>query len=147
MKIDAYLLWSHWLLGSLVELLDGLLVVAKILLASDEDDWETLAEMKDLRDPLESVLARAAVRVRSQLVAVRGRIYLLLNIVKGIWRVDREADQDDVRVWVGQWTKTIVILLTGGIPQGQLDVLAINLDVGDVVRKDGWDVDLKQSRG
>ena len=81
-------------------------------------------------------------RVRSHLVAVRGRIYLLLNIVKGIWGVDREADQDDVGVWVGQWTKTIVILLTGGIPQGQLDVLAINLDVGDVVLEDGWNVDL-----
>lgn len=40
-----------------MELLDGLLVVAKILLASNENDWETLAEVKDLRDPLESVLA------------------------------------------------------------------------------------------
>lgn len=75
-------------------------------------------------------------------MAVRGRIYLLLNVVKGIWRVDSEADQDDVGVWVGQWTETIVILLAGGIPQGQLDVLSINFDVGDVVLEDGWDVDL-----
>ena len=75
-------------------------------------------------------------------MAVRGRIYLLLNVVKGIWRVDREADQDDVGVWVGQWTETIVILLAGGIPQGQLDVLSINFDVGDIVLEDGWDVDL-----
>lgn len=50
--VYAYLLWSNWLLGGLVELLNGLLVVAEILLASDEDDWETLAEVKDLRDPL-----------------------------------------------------------------------------------------------
>lgn len=56
-RVNAYLLWSHWLLGSLVELLDGLLVVAKILLASNENDWETLAEVKDLRNPLERVLA------------------------------------------------------------------------------------------
>lgn len=48
----TYLLWSNWLLGSLVELLDGLLVVTEILLTSDKDDWKTLAEMEDLRDPL-----------------------------------------------------------------------------------------------
>jgi hypothetical protein len=32
--------------------------------------------------------------------------------------------------------------LAGRIPEGQLDVLAINLDIGNVVLKDGWDVDL-----
>ncbi len=48
----TYLLWSNWLLGGLVELLDGLLVVTEILLTSDKDDWKTLAEMEDLRDPL-----------------------------------------------------------------------------------------------
>jgi len=50
--IYAYLLRSNWLLGSLVELLDGLLVVTEILLTSNKDDWQTLAEMEDLRDPL-----------------------------------------------------------------------------------------------
>lgn len=35
-----------------MELLDGLLVVTEILLTSDKDDWKTLAEMEDLRDPL-----------------------------------------------------------------------------------------------
>lgn len=50
--VVTYLLWSNWLLGSLVELLDGLLVVTEILLTSDKDDWKTLAEMEDLRDPL-----------------------------------------------------------------------------------------------
>jgi hypothetical protein len=35
-----------------VKLLDGLLVVAKILLTSDKDDWETLAEMQNFGDPL-----------------------------------------------------------------------------------------------
>jgi len=46
------LLRGNWLLGGLVKLFDGLLIVTKILLASNEDDGETLAEMKDLRDPL-----------------------------------------------------------------------------------------------
>lgn len=72
----------------------------------------------------------------------RGRIYLLLNVVKGIWGVDGETDQDDMGIRVGEWTETVVILLTSGIPQGQLDVLSINFDIGDVVLEDGWDVDL-----
>ena len=41
----AYLLWCHGLLRRLVKLLNRLLVVSQILLASDEDDWEALAEM------------------------------------------------------------------------------------------------------
>lgn len=45
-------------------------------------------------------------------------------------------------VWVGERTKTIVIFLTGSIPEGKFDVLAVNLDVGDVVLEDGGDVDL-----
>ncbi len=69
-------------------------------------------------------------------------LYLLLNVVKGIWGVDGEANQDDVGVWVGERAKTVVIFLTGGIPQSQLDVLSINLDIGDVVLEDGWDVNL-----
>lgn len=48
----SYLLWCNWLLAGLVKLLDGLLVVAKILLTSHEDDWETLAEMQHFGDPL-----------------------------------------------------------------------------------------------
>jgi hypothetical protein len=35
-----------------VELLNGLLVVTQILLAADEDDGETAAEMEDFGDPL-----------------------------------------------------------------------------------------------
>lgn len=35
-----------------MELLDGLLVEAQILLAADKDDGQALAEVKDLGDPL-----------------------------------------------------------------------------------------------
>ena len=48
----SYLLRSHWLLRSLVQLLNSLLVVSQILLAADEDDGQALAEMQNLRDPL-----------------------------------------------------------------------------------------------
>ena len=68
--------------------------------------------------------------------------YLLLDVVERVGRVDGEADEDDVRVGVGEGAETVVILLAGGIPEGELDVLAVNLDVGDVVLEDGGDVDL-----
>lgn len=53
-KKDAYLLRADGLLGGLVQLLNGLGVVAQILLAANKDDWEALAEVKDLGDPLET---------------------------------------------------------------------------------------------
>lgn len=48
----SYLFGRHRLLRSLVQLLNGLLVISQILLAADEDDGEALAEMQDFRDPL-----------------------------------------------------------------------------------------------
>lgn len=68
--------------------------------------------------------------------------YLLLDIVERVRGVDSEADQDDVRVGVGQRAQPVVILLASRIPQGQLNVLAIDLDIGDIVLKDSGDVDL-----
>jgi len=109
------------LLRSLGQLLDGLLVIPQILLAANKDDGKTVAEVKNLGNPL------------------------LLDVLEGVGRVDREANQDDVRVRVREGTETIVILLAGSIPKGQLDVLAINLDVGDVVLEDGRDVNLRES--
>ena len=41
----AYLLGSDGLLASLVELFNGLLVITQILLATNENDGETAAEM------------------------------------------------------------------------------------------------------
>ena len=45
-------------------------------------------------------------------------------------------------VRVGQGTKTVVILLASGIPKGELDVLAIDLDIGNIVLEDSGDIDL-----
>jgi hypothetical protein len=73
------------------------------------------------------------------------RTYLLLDVVERVGRVDGEADEDDVRVGIRERAQAIVVLLTCGIPEGQFDVLAVNLDVGDVVLEDRGDVDLKVS--
>lgn len=47
-----------------------------------------------------------------------------------------------MRVGVGEGTETVVIFLAGGIPEGELDVLAVDLDIGDVVLEDSGDIDL-----
>jgi hypothetical protein len=47
-----------------------------------------------------------------------------------------------VGVRVGERSETVVIFLTSGIPEGELDVLAVHLDIGNVVLENGGDVDL-----
>lgn len=47
-----------------------------------------------------------------------------------------------MRVGVRERPETVVVFLAGGIPQRELDVLAINLHVGDVVLEDGRHIDL-----
>jgi hypothetical protein len=113
------LLGRNGLLARLTELLLNLGVVSQILLATDEDDGETLAEVKNFRDPL------------------------LLDVVERIGRVDSEADQDNVRIGVRKRSETIVVFLASRIPKGQLDVLSIDLNVGDVVLENSGDVDLQ----
>lgn len=49
---STYLILSDGCLRGLVKLFDRLRVVSEILLASDENNGQALAEMKDLGDPL-----------------------------------------------------------------------------------------------
>jgi hypothetical protein len=49
---SSYLLGRNELLAGLAQLLDGLGVVSQILLASDQNDGQALAEVKNLGDPL-----------------------------------------------------------------------------------------------
>lgn len=72
----------------------------------------------------------------------RRAAYLLLDVVERVGRVDGEADEDDVRVGVRERAQTVVVLLACGIPEGELDVLAVDLYVGNVVLEDSGHVDL-----
>lgn len=51
---ETCLFRSDWFLAGLMEFLNSFLVVTKIFLASDQDNWQSLAEVKDFRDPLKS---------------------------------------------------------------------------------------------
>ena len=48
-----------------------------------------------------------------------------------------------MRVRIRERAQTIVVLLAGGIPEGQLDMLAVDLDVGDVVLEHGGNIHLE----
>lgn len=50
--VPTYLFGGDGLLGSLVQLFNGLGVVAEILLATDKDNGKTLAEVQNFGDPL-----------------------------------------------------------------------------------------------
>jgi hypothetical protein len=67
---------------------------------------------------------------------------LLLNVIQGIRRVYGETNEDDMGIRVGEGSETVVVLLSGRIPKRQLDMFAVNLDIGNIVLKDSWDVNL-----
>jgi hypothetical protein len=81
-------------------------------------------------------------KLGERLMGQNRRANLLLHVVKGVWGVDSKAYEDDVRIRVAQRAKTIIIFLASGIPQGQFDVLAVNFNIGNVVLKDGGDINL-----
>jgi hypothetical protein len=72
--------------------------------------------------------------------------HLLLNVVQRVWRVDSEADEDDMGVRVTEWAESVIIFLTSRIPQGQLDMFTVNVNVGDVVFEYGGNIDLEWRR-
>lgn len=72
--------------------------------------------------------------------------YLVHNIVEGVWAIDGKTDEKKVGLWVAQRTETVVLLLTSGIPECQLNLLSSALVdwVCNVVLEDGWNVFLTE---
>lgn len=66
--------------------------------------------------------------------------YLFLYVLEGVGQIDSKADKNHMRVRIGERSETIVILLSGGIPECEFDPTAIDLDICDVVLEDGWNV-------
>lgn len=69
-----------------------------------------------------------------------GTTDLMLYILQRIRGVDGEADQDDVRFGIGQRAQTLVVLLSRGIPQGQLDRPSIHPTICYIVLENGGDL-------
>lgn len=47
-----------------------------------------------------------------------------------------------MRVRVAERTKTVVVFLAGGVPQGKFNVFSVDLDICYVVLEHGRDIDL-----
>jgi hypothetical protein len=47
-----------------------------------------------------------------------------------------------MRVGVTQWAETVIILLSRSIPQGKLNVLPIDFDIGNIVLEHSGDINL-----
>ena len=90
-----------------------------------------------------TLATRSSIMVATvRLLQAWNRTHLLLHVVQGIRGVDRETDEDDVGVGVGERTKAIVVFLAGSIPQRELNMLSVHLHIGHVVLEHGRDVDL-----
>lgn len=50
-----------------------------------------------------------------------------------------------MRVRVGERAQTVVIFLACGIPEGELNVLAVDLYVGDIVFENSGHIDLHRA--
>ena len=68
--------------------------------------------------------------------------YLLLNVVQRVRGVNGEADQDDMGVRITERAEAVVVLLSGRIPQGKLDVFSIDFDIGHIVLEYSGNINL-----
>ena len=93
LRHGASLLVFHWLLLHLLQFLDRVGVVSQILLVSHQDDRHVGTEVTHLGGPL------------------------LGDVLETVGTVDGETHEDDVGVGVGERTQTVVVLLTGRVPQ------------------------------
>ena len=98
------------------EHLDGSGVVTQVDLAANQDDGNAAAVVKGLCVPL------------------------LLDVLQGIRGVNREADEQHVRIGVRKRSESVEVLLTSSIPKGEGDVAAIDDDLRHVVLEHGRDV-------
>jgi len=112
------LLRSDGPLRRLPELVNHSWITAQIFLACDKDNRQARAEVHDLRDPL------------------------FLDVVQRVRGVDSEANKNDMGIRVREWPKAVIVFLASSIPEGEFDVLPVDLDIRNVVLEYSRYVDL-----
>lgn len=100
------------------QLVLDVLVVAQVLLVGHQDDGHVGAKVLDFGHPL------------------------LGDVLQRVRAVHRETYEDDVGVRVGERPQPVVVLLAGGVPQRELDLLVVHLDVRHVRLEHGGHVHL-----
>ena len=99
----------HWGHPTLPQHRDGIRILSKIDLVTDQDDGYAGAVMVDLGVPF------------------------LLDVVEGDGADDGETHEEHVGLWVGERSETVVVLLTSRVPQIEANELASNLHVFRVI--------------
>jgi hypothetical protein len=84
-----------------------------------------------------SLFARAESRIARITLKLA---YLCLYVLKRRRADETKADEEDVCLWVRQRPKTVVVLLSCGIPEAEVDGLAVDHDIGRVIVEDRRDV-------
>jgi hypothetical protein len=115
------LLESDGLGAALSQTGDNSGVVVEILLGADHNDGDVRAVVLELGIPL------------------------AVDVVERCGRNNRVAEQEAVGLRIRERTKTIVVILTGGIPETEVDYFAIDLGQGRVVIEDGGNVLKRES--
>jgi len=98
------------------ESVDGILFFSQIELSSDQDNGGAWAVMRDLRVPFGG------------------------NVLERRGRDDGETAEENISLRVREGSQSIVIFLSGSIPESKIDGLSIDHDIGRIVVKDSWDV-------
>ena len=91
-------------------------IVAEVDLGADENDGSVGAVVRHLGVPLGA------------------------NVLEGRRVDDGEADEEDVRLRVGEGAKAVIVLLAGSVPEAEVDGLTIDHHVGRIVVEHGRDV-------
>ena len=68
-----------------------------------------------------------------------------MNVRETCGEVDGEDDEDNVAFRVAQRSETVVFFLASGIPQRELNQLALELDLGYIVLEHSWNIRLVTS--
>lgn len=68
--------------------------------------------------------------------------YFVHDVFEGVGAVNCEADEEEVCFWIGEGPEAVVLFLSRGVPEGELDCFASGfvLCLGDVVFEDCGDV-------
>ena len=69
------------------------------------------------------------------------------NIFVGSGGNHREENQKDIGLGVGEGPKTVVVFLTGGIPETEVKGSSINHQIGRIVIEYGGDVGIRECIG
>lgn len=141
LHLISYLRICNWSQFLVAQLLNGCLVISQIELCADQNNGCARTVMAHLWIPLNTTIYIDIYiqKITNKINLKKTKFtYLGSNVLKRSWIHQRKAYEKNVRLRIGQRSKTIVVLLTGRVPQSQIDWFAIDHHVRRVIVKSLW---------